>query len=560
MSTILHLVRHDIRALRLPLLAWVALLLAQALMVAFGPALIEPEGLGGWPLTFTGFLAGARLAFTILFTVLLIQRDPPVGTTAFWLTRPIPPPAMAMSKLCSAALLLVALPVVTGWTLFSVLGLAQGDVLAGVWRLAVEQTLIVGLSTMGAAVTATIPQFAVAAVAGSLLIGAVSSQARTYVDNLPALQLPGVDGPLVTWASITVPGAIALLAYQYSRRRVFRTAVGVIVVLTASLLGALAARTSVGVSPAKPLQAGILDPGTVSVRAAPDTVRAEWGTTYGQRGTQGRSRYASAILRTDGAPPAIVLQPWSIESVWHPQNAPAVHWRRLSNAAYRRGVPRMADADGQPFESIAGALGSVELLRPARQEPSAFHATLVGLPEAALTELASPQGPLDATLTLRAWRYRIVDAAPLAAGSTVSARQGRLTVRAVARTQEGVQVDVSRVFLQRFVLTEEDVLGAAGIPSAERLLIRNISRKQAVLLTAETSRQFSYSFSEGLSSVQLGTGSRRLRFWVSIADGSRATIDDDWLAGAELIVLRPEDLGAFTRPLRVEWVNLETAK
>jgi len=37
-------------------------------------------------------------------------------------------------------------------------------------------------------------------------------------------------------------------------------------------------------------------------------------------------------------------------------------------------------------------------------------------------------------------------------------------------------------------------------------------------------------------------------------------LDDAWLAGAELVVLQPEDLGVFTRPLKVEWVNLESAR
>ena len=64
----------------------------------------------------------------------------------------------------------------------------------------------------------------------------------------------------------------------------------------------------------------------------------------------------------------------------------------------------------------------------------------------------------------------------------------------------------------------------------------------------------------GLSGSQLGTGVRRMHFVVPLADEARVKMDDEWLAGAELIVLRPEDLGVFTRPLRVEWVNLDNVK
>ena len=143
MSVISHLVWHDIRALRLPLIAWLLLLLAQAAVMAFGPGLIDPEELRAAILTFSVFLAGARLAFTVLLTVLLIQRDSPVGTTAFWLTRPIRPAAMAASKALSATLLLVVPPAVVGWVLFTALGLPQGNVLSGVWQLVIEQAMIV---------------------------------------------------------------------------------------------------------------------------------------------------------------------------------------------------------------------------------------------------------------------------------------------------------------------------------------------------------------------------------------------------------------------------------
>ncbi len=214
MSVISHLVRHDIRALRLPLIAWLLLLLAQAAVMAFGRGLIDPEELRAPILTFSVFLAGARLAFTVLLTVLLIQRDSPVGTTAFWLTRPIRPAAMASSKALSAALLLIVPPAVVGWVLFTGLGLPQGDVLGGVWELVLEQAMIVGMSAMGAAITATIPQFAVVAVAAVVLFGALVGQARALIEQLPVSLLAWSASPLAKWALVTVLGAVAVLVYQ----------------------------------------------------------------------------------------------------------------------------------------------------------------------------------------------------------------------------------------------------------------------------------------------------------------------------------------------------------
>ena len=170
------------------------------------------------------------------------------------------------------------------------------------------------------------------------------------------------------------------------------------------------------------------------------------------------------------------------------------------------------------------------------------------------------QGPLDAAVTLRAWRYRVADAAPLAAGSSVDARLGRLTVRAIAHTPTGADIDVERVSLQQLMWTPVDLLGTGGIRSSELLALRNTSRRQAVLSGSELSQQFDYSLLGSISGARLVTGAQRIHFAVFAGGDSPERLDDAWLRGAELVVLRPEDLGIFAKPLRVEWVNLENLK
>ena len=559
MSTIRHLVWHDIRALRLPLAAWALVLLGQAFIMAIGPGLVDPEVSGGLPFALVGVLAGARLAFTILLTVLFVHRDSPVGTTAFWLTRPISPITLAASKLCSTALLLVLLPAIVGWILFAALGLPAVDLRDGILQLVLEQGMIVSLAAMGAAITATIPQFAVVAVAVVLLIISLTSGIRPYVEGLPWMRIPFTQAPLVAWVSVTVLGTIGVIAYQVSRRRAVRAAVAVTGVLVIGVLSALTVRASVDLSSLAPLRAGVLDPGSVMLGVDPAAVRAESASTIDRRGRQTRYRHANAILRISGTPPAIVLQPWSIESTWQPEGVPPIRWQRRSAAGYLTSVTREGEDDEQPHRSIAIGLGDVELLRSTRREATAFRTTLLNLREEEASRLNSAQGPLDAAVTLRAWRYRVVDAAALAVGSTVSARQGRLTVQAITRTREGVQVDVRRVFLQRFERALEEFFGS-GIGSSEHVLLRNQSRKQAILVAGEESKQLNYSMMSGISSMLLGTGIRRLRFVIPFADEDRVRLDDEWLKGAELVVMRPEDLGVFTRPLRVEWVNLDDGK
>lgn len=559
MKILWHIVRHDLRALRLPLLAWLVVLLVQGVMMAAGPGLLDAEGPRGLAVGFAEFLAGARLALTILLTVMLVQRDSPVGTTAFWLTRPIAPVTLAAGKLCSATLLIVVLPAAVGWALFSALGLPPGGVRDGIWQLILEQALLVSLSAMGAAITASVAQFAVVAAAAVLLFGALMSRAAPFLERLAVVRMPADWSPTAAWTLVTVVGAVAVVAFQYSRRRTVLAAVAATSVLVLGVMSMQTARAAFTTGPIPPLRPGMLDPGAVTLSLDPTALRVASGGTYDRKGRLIRYRYASAILRTAGAPPAVVLQPGPIDSTWRPEGASPASWQGRRPAS-RIDVQRDSEADGQPFRSIALCLGDVELLKPVRSEGTAFRTTLLSLPEERVSRLSPAQGPLDAVVTLRAWRYRVVESAPLAMRGSLAARDGRLTVRGIARNREGVHVDVDWVFLQRVWWTAEDELGSGGIGSAERLVLRNRPRKQAILLASDSLRQFGYSFLGGMSGVQLGTGVRRLRFVVPLDDEHRLTLDEEWLAGAELVVMRPEDLGAFTKPLRVEWVNLEGVK
>jgi hypothetical protein len=560
-SAISHLVWHDIRALRLPLIAWLTLLLAQAAVMALGPGLIDPEAPRSLAVQFAGFLAGVRLAFTVLLTVLLVQRDSPVGTTAFWLTRPIRPAAMAASKLCSTTLLLVVLPAVVGWVLFNALGLPAPDLREGIWQLLLEQAMIVSLSAMGASITATIPQFAVVAVAAVLFISLLASEARHFIERLPAGWLPAGVTPLGAWVFATVLGTIAVIAYQYSRRQVARAVAAVTGVLVVGVLIAVAAPAPFGAAPLDPLRPGVLDPAAVRLSVDTSGVRAETGSTADAKGRQTYYRYAGAILQVTGSPPAVVLQPWSIEATWQPGEGAPIRWQRRQRAADRRTVQRDEDADGQPLKSILEALGAVELLgRFTAGFGTAFYATLLSLPEEDVSQLKSAQGPLEAAVTLRAWRYKVVESVPLAAGSSVSARQGRLTVRAIAHTPTGADIDVERVSVRRVMWTPDDLPGTGGTRGSDLLALRNTSRRQAVLSGSELGRQFDYSLLYGISGAQFVTGSQRIHFAVFAGGNQPERLDDAWLRDAELLVLRPEDLGVFTKSLRVEWVNLDDGK
>jgi hypothetical protein len=107
MSLVLHIVWKDARRLRWPLAAWLTLV---ALNLAIGFSLVLGGGLGDWPVArlqdITGGLAVLELGLTFVLTALLVQEDGLVGSTAFWLTRPIARGRLLAAKLAGWFLLL----------------------------------------------------------------------------------------------------------------------------------------------------------------------------------------------------------------------------------------------------------------------------------------------------------------------------------------------------------------------------------------------------------------------------------------------------------------------
>ncbi len=98
MDVILHLVRHDLRAHRHLILAWLALVVAQPLvsvlplwsaLASTGPAV-------------SVFLTATRLLLGAVALATIVQADSPLDDRAFWRTRPIAPGTMATAKLMTA--------------------------------------------------------------------------------------------------------------------------------------------------------------------------------------------------------------------------------------------------------------------------------------------------------------------------------------------------------------------------------------------------------------------------------------------------------------------------
>jgi len=107
MQPLRPILTRDLRNRRWLLLAWIAVLLANVASRVLGPHLSVASTSQDLTMRSLGSLAFAHLVLMILGIALIVQTDVVVGTTAFWLTRPIARTTMLRAKLVSSFVIIV---------------------------------------------------------------------------------------------------------------------------------------------------------------------------------------------------------------------------------------------------------------------------------------------------------------------------------------------------------------------------------------------------------------------------------------------------------------------
>ena len=159
MNRTLHLVANDFRYLRLYLSVWSGLVILQAVLIGAFPQHAPGEWRGimslsslSWP------LAILKLCLLTVIVSQLVQKDSTVGSTAFWLSRPISAKRLLAGK-SIFLLVAVVLPVlVVEILLLSVRGVILEDTLRSIPQILFLQILPVAVAMMLASVTSSLPR------------------------------------------------------------------------------------------------------------------------------------------------------------------------------------------------------------------------------------------------------------------------------------------------------------------------------------------------------------------------------------------------------------------
>ena len=132
MNLIWHIIKKDVRALRWPLGLWTLVII---LKLGTGVLLLTADGTEApeWFTRLEGIattFAGLEL-LSVLLVAALVQEDPLVGSSAFWVTRPVSGGRLLRAKLAAIGLVFILWPLVVTLPWWLACGYGPRELAAG---------------------------------------------------------------------------------------------------------------------------------------------------------------------------------------------------------------------------------------------------------------------------------------------------------------------------------------------------------------------------------------------------------------------------------------------
>ncbi len=224
MERLRQLLARDVRNQRWLLLAWILALIANVAGRVIGPQL-PIDGTGDeFAGTAIGSLMFIHMVLAFVAIALIVHTDVVIGTSAFWLTRPIPRGMMFGAKLLAISFLLLLPAIAIEGLLMAAYGVSPAIMVLALLQQAWMMLPILLMITFGASVTRSLPQLlllAVASLAGVLLWGAVDWNIWPH-PTATALPLSPRSYDPSAWiigGTLLIGCLLVALGFQYLRRQ-----------------------------------------------------------------------------------------------------------------------------------------------------------------------------------------------------------------------------------------------------------------------------------------------------------------------------------------------------
>jgi hypothetical protein len=513
MSHVLHLLKKDLRAVRLSLLVLYGLLLVQAAIALRDPLTHDS--------VHNATTMGMLIPLGVLaIAALVIQQEPLVGSTAFWMTRPIPRSTLLLSKTVFLALFVVAPIGLVTLGILLAYGMEPGQAASGA---AVSEMTLVVLLVSGVVVASVTPNMPVYVTSWICLL--LASQLLNIVLDRIVTTRVGFSGFSATMIHTTAyfgAGAV-LIVHQYLTSRTRRTLMGLglamaLMPLATSVwiwqgLGSRTNDRAVG-------EEVVLEIKTASGDGTfPASPQIGFDTTFPadiqiQKAPAGRDLFIHSVeagLLLNGTEQARV----------EARNTP-IEIKRGGIEAALPGFRWMGRPES--FQVVAGlTLGSGSTFERLAGRPATLRGTVGG--------------------TLR--YYRLAGTIPLTSGARYDGGSTAAIVESVSRHSSTVSL----------VLRTRSIAGVdeSGFP---RIVL--INRKRLEVVEGESQESGSNMRLVGFAGPIVQGSEWKMGFPFSTQRAS-IILDSEWLRDAELAFIETVPAGSFNAPIEIEDFRLADA-
>jgi hypothetical protein len=540
-----HLIWADICRHRLVLAMWTLLWIGAIVLAAVGPHLVLAPGASATLTLAGGPLRVALFLLSVILAPIVMQTHPFTGTTAFWMTRPIAPGLLLTAKLILLGAALVALPACALIVAMTASGVPRAPMLFGVVSLIVSQSAWLALTVAYAALTQTLARYLMA-------VGATLAALVAYlflISAFEALQTPDSPGsqrwaPPTPTDDLVGPALVAVALVLVAVVQAFTRNRGASIVTGIAGMGVALTMWSHGhwnvLDPERRPPAWTASEQAGRLVAGPEDVRAE-RNVFATRSTRWRTIRARARLHD--LPKAWTANVQLVMAALQLPDGTALSSPTLNSAA----PPFAADAGNPMHETIKSALGVELLAQPFPTRGESLPAFI--MPDDEFRRLAPTVARYTGRFDVHPTRYHVEARLPLRVGAAIANDTYRLELLDVRSGIDSVELTA--------VESNFDTPFGTMRPAQHRFYLTNARCRCAIEIGDRNIRDIAFGMvgihMSNNSALQFLPRQRRLAYPTPQFPVQEAfEIDDTWIAGAELVILRTDIHPPFQRTLVID--------
>lgn len=562
MTLLSHLVASDWRRFRWLIVAWITLVASGVVVYAISPGVAGNDRLFGALQVTAGLLWVVRQLLRVVLVAAIVHTHPAVGSTAFWMTRPIAPRLLLASKAVLIFGVTVGAPVAGHVALAIACHVPLRETLLAAFQTALAHGVWVALIMTVAVLTRSLTQFVVvcgAAISGAALVPTVAELLSTFRPTMhPGLSnVAFVPRMLVIAAIVFIAGLAVAWLVQYARRTRGET--------IAVSAGGLCLALAIGFAPPPSFLVSRVQPPAWAQGAALqlqpfslpylETLSVSWTP-----GTQSTYAVVRAMLVVPALP-----RGWFADVVLRDATVGTVRTAMASDGlASRHGAVLSRTAAGNIHPIQIAVHEALEVDRLFGSYYGADAALLFAAPDADLDRLASVRGPYRGRFQVTFTRVEAMAALPLTPGATFQDGAYRVTIRDV-RLDGALTLRVER--------SDAATIVSGRAKPEYQFYLRNRNAREALAGAVRSARDFPIVSGMGmlLDLATVTTGVWTSAEFLTYRGGRSMTqpglivqegwdLTPEWVNGAELVVVRLTRSGTVERPLEIDAFKLDPTR